>query len=345
MPLPIEQAIANLRAAALRALDAAISLESVEAVRVEFLGRKGKLADVSKDFGKLTPEERTAGGKALNAAKQDLESKIEARKAVLESAALDVRLGSEWLDLTAPAPGVRPGSLHPVTQVQREIEELFVSLGFAVLDGPEVETEYYNFDALNIPADHPARDMQDTFWLKDGRLLRTHTSPVQVRALEKLGPPLRMIAPGRVFRNEEVDPSHEHTFYQLEGMMVDRDVSVAHLIYFMKTLLSAVFRREVTVRLRPGFFPFVEPGFELDIQCLICGGAGCPVCKQSGWVELLPCGLVHPAVLRSSGVDPEQWSGFAFGLGLTRLAMMRYAIDDIRLLQGGDLRFLTQFRA
>ena len=345
MPLPIEQAIANLRAAALRALDAAISLESVEAVRVEFLGRKGKLADVSKDFGKLTPEERTAGGKALNAAKQDLESKIEARKAALESAALDVRLGSEWLDLTAPAPGVRPGSLHPVTQVQREIEELFVSLGFAVLDGPEVETEYYNFDALNIPADHPARDMQDTFWLKDGRLLRTHTSPVQVRALEKLGPPLRMIAPGRVFRNEEVDPSHEHTFYQLEGMMVDRDVSVAHLIYFMKTLLSAVFRREVTVRLRPGFFPFVEPGFELDIQCLICGGAGCPVCKQSGWVELLPCGLVHPAVLRSSGVDPEQWSGFAFGLGLTRLAMMRYAIDDIRLLQGGDLRFLTQFRA
>jgi phenylalanyl-tRNA synthetase alpha chain len=233
--------------------------------------------------------------------------------------------------------------LHPITQVQREIEELFVSLGFTVLDGPEVETEYYNFDALNIPADHPARDMQDTFWLNDGRLLRTHTSPVQVRALEKLGPPLKMIAPGRVFRNEEVDPSHEHTFYQLEGMMVDRNVSVAHLIYFMKTLLSAVFRREVTVRLRPGFFPFVEPGFELDIQCLICGGSGCPVCKQSGWVELLPCGLVHPAVLRYSKVDPERWSGFAFGLGLTRLAMMRYGIDDIRLFASGDLRFLKQF--
>jgi phenylalanyl-tRNA synthetase alpha chain len=185
--------------------------------------------------------------------------------------------------------------------------------------------------------------MQDTFWLEDGNLLRTHTSPVQVRGMERLGPPLRMIAPGRVFRNEEVDASHEHTFYQVEGMMVDRDVSVAHLIYFMKTLLSAIFKREVTVRLRPGYFPFVEPGFELDIKCLICGGPGCSVCKQSGWVELMPCGLVHPNVLRMSGIDPDAWSGFAFGLGLTRLAMMRYGIDDIRLLQSGDLRFLNQF--
>jgi phenylalanyl-tRNA synthetase alpha chain len=206
-----------------------------------------------------------------------------------------------------------------------------------------VEDEYHNFDALNIPADHPARDMQDTFWLDGGLLLRTHTSPVQVRGMERLGPPLRMIAPGRVFRNEEVDASHEHTFYQLEGMMVDREVSVANLIYFMKTLLSAIFKRDVTVRLRPGYFPFVEPGFELDIQCLICGGPGCPVCKQSGWVELLPCGLVHPNVLRMSGIDPDEWGGFAFGLGLTRLAMMRYGIDDVRLLQSGDLRFLNQF--
>jgi len=206
-----------------------------------------------------------------------------------------------------------------------------------------VETEYHNFDALNIPPDHPARDMQDTFWLEGGNLLRTHTSPVQVRGMERLGPPLRMIAPGRVFRNESVDASHEHTFYQLEGMMVERDVSVAHLLYFMKTLLTAIFGREVKVRLRPGYFPFVEPGFELDIQCLICGGSGCPVCKQSGWVELLPCGLVNPNVLRMSGIDPEHWGGFAFGLGLTRLAMMRYGIDDIRQLQGGDLRFLEQF--
>jgi phenylalanyl-tRNA synthetase alpha chain len=324
-------------------LEHAVTLEEVEVIRVEALGRKGKLAEISKEFGKLSPEDRAALGKRLNTVKQELESKIVSRKSALESSALTARLESEWIDLTSPAPGPRPGSLHPVTQVQRELEQLFISMGFAVLDGPEVETEYYNFDALNIPADHPARDMQDTFWLKDGRLLRTHTSPVQVRGLETLGPPLKMIAPGRVFRNEEVDPSHEHTFYQLEGMMVDHDVSVAHLIYFMKTLLSAIFKREVTVRLRPGFFPFVEPGFELDIQCLICNGAGCPVCKHSGWVELLPCGLTHPAVLRSGGADPEEWGGFAFGLGLTRLAMMRYGIDDIRLMNSGDLRFLRQF--
>jgi phenylalanyl-tRNA synthetase alpha chain len=328
---------------ALEHLNHASTIEAIEAVRVEALGRKGKLAEISKTFGKLSPEERSRIGKLLNSVKQDLETKIDSRKVALESEALDARLDREWFDLTTPAPGVRPGSLHPVTQVQQELEQLFISLGFTVLDGPEVETEYYNFDALNIPADHPARDMQDTFWLKDGRLLRTHTSPVQIRGLETLGPPLKMIAPGRVFRNEEVDASHEHTFYQLEGMMVDRDVSVANLIYFMKTLLSAIFHREVTVRLRPGFFPFVEPGFELDIQCLICGGAGCPVCKQSGWVELLPCGLVHPAVLRAGGADPETWSGFAFGLGLTRLAMMRYGIDDIRLFTSGDLRFLQQF--
>ncbi len=310
---------------------------------MEALGRKGELAQISKEFSKLPPEERARLGKLLNDVKQTLEENWSVRNGEMESSALNARLEAEWVDLTAPAPGVRPGSLHPVTQVQRELEELFVSLGFTVLDGPEVETEYYNFDALNIPADHPARDMQDTFWLKDGRLLRTHTSPVQVRGLEKLGPPLKMIAPGRVFRNEEVDPSHEHTFYQLEGMIVDRDVSIAHMLYFMTTLLSAIFRRDVTVRLRPGFFPFVEPGFELDIHCLICGGAGCPVCKQSGWVELMPCGLVHPAVLRFGGADPEEWNGFAFGLGLTRLAMMRYGIDDIRLFTSGDLRFLRQF--
>jgi len=339
----VQERFESLLQAALDELAAASTLEAVESVRVEYLGRKGKLAEISKEMGKVPPEQRAQVGKLLNSVKQDLESRLDSRIAALESQKLEQRLESEWIDLTTPAPGIRPGSLHPVTQVQQELEDLFRSMGFAVLDGPEVETEYYNFDALNIPADHPARDMQDTFWLKDGRLLRTHTSPVQVRGLETLKPPLKMIAPGRVFRNEEVDASHEHTFYQLEGMMVDRDVSVAHLIYFMKTFLSAIFKRDVTVRLRPGFFPFVEPGFELDIQCLICGGKGCPVCKQSGWVELCPCGLVHPAVLRYGGADPEEWSGFAFGLGLTRLAMMRYGIDDIRLFTGGDLRFLKQF--
>jgi phenylalanyl-tRNA synthetase alpha chain len=339
----LEDQIQQLQTAALARIEDAGSMDALEAVRVDVLGRKGSLGQFSKEFGKLAPADRAAAGKALNAAKEKIESAFDARKQAFDTEALNVRLESEWIDLTLPAAGPRPGSLHPVTQVQTELEDLFTSLGFAVLDGPEVETEYHNFDALNIPASHPARDMQDTFWLTDGNLLRTHTSPVQVRGMERLGPPLRMIAPGRVFRNEEVDASHEHTFYQVEGMMVDRNISVANMLYFMKTLLSATFRREVTIRLRPGYFPFVEPGFELDIQCLICGGSGCAVCKQSGWVELMPCGLVHPNVLRMSGIDPDEWGGFAFGLGLTRLAMMRYAIDDIRLMQSGDLRFLRQF--
>ena len=339
----VDTELVDIETSALERIRSAASLDELEAVRVAVLGRKGTLAQISKEMGRLAPEERARLGKLLNAVKQAVDSALSARRAEFEQAALAARLDAEWLDLTLPAPGVRPGSLHPVTQVQRELEDLFTSMGFAVLSGPEVEKEYYNFDALNIPADHPARDAQDTFWLEGGYLLRTHTSPVQVRGMERLGPPLRMIAPGRVFRNEEVDPSHEHTFYQLEGMMVDREVSIAHMLFFMKTLLREIFRREVTVRLRPGYFPFVEPGFELDIHCLICDGKGCPVCKQNGWVELLPCGLVHPNVLRSGGIDPEQWNGFAFGLGLTRLAMMRYGIDDIRLLQSGDLRFLNQF--
>ena len=333
----------EIRRSTLAAFSAAYSIDELEEARVETLGRKGSLAQISRDFGKLQPDERARFGKLLNSVKEDLESEYQTKKRRFEQADLAERLSKEWIDVTLPSNGVRPGSLHPITQLQEEIEDLFTSLGFAVLYGPEVETEEHNFDALNIPATHPARDMQDTFWLANGHLLRTHTSPVQVRGMREFGPPLRMIAPGRVFRNEEVDASHEHTFYQLEGMMVDRNVSVANLIYFMKTLLSEIFKRDVTVRLRPGYFPFVEPGFELDIRCLICDGAGCPVCKQSGWVELLPCGLVHPNVLRLSGIDPDQWSGFAFGLGLTRLAMMRYGIDDIRQLQGGDLRFLSQF--
>jgi phenylalanyl-tRNA synthetase alpha chain len=338
-----EASIEELQSRSLARIACAASAGDLESVRVEALGRKGALTQFSKEMGKLAPEERKRIGMLLNAAKQKIEEALEIRQREFADAALNARLDAEWVDLTLPAPQPRRGHLHPITRIQRELEELFSSLGFAVLDGPEAETEFHNFDALNIPPDHPARDMQDTFWLESGNLLRTHTSPVQVRGMERLGPPLRMIAPGRVFRNESVDASHEHTFYQLEGMMIDRDVSVAHLIYFMKTLLGAIFHREVTVRLRPGYFPFVEPGFELDIQCLICNGPGCPVCKQSGWVELLPCGLVHPNVLRMGGIDPEQWNGFAFGLGLTRLVMMRYGIDDIRQLQGGDLRFLEQF--
>jgi len=339
----LEDQLASLESSALARIGAAGTAEELEAARVDVLGRKGALAQISREMGKLAPEERARAGKRLNSLKQSLEQALEARQARFAEDVLRRRLDSEWLDLTLPAAGPRPGSLHPVTQVQREVEEVFVSLGFAVVSGPEAETEFNNFDALNTPPDHPARDAMDTFWLDGGHLLRTHTSPMQVRAMQRLGAPLRIIAPGRVFRNEEIDASHEHTFYQLEGMMVDREVSVANLIYFMKTLIGAIFHREATIRLRPGYFPFVEPGFELDIQCLICGGGGCPVCKYGGWVELMPCGLVHPNVLRMGGIDPEEWNGFAFGLGLTRLAMMRYAIDDIRLLQSGDLRFLGQF--
>ena len=328
---------------ALARIHAARTADDLEAVRVEVLGRKGILAQLSKDMGKLSPDERAARGKFINTSKAALEGAYEERRTDFAREALAAKLDAEWVDLTVPATGAPVGSLHPITRIQWEIEDLFRSMGFSVLDGPEVETEENNFDALNIPPDHPARDMQDTFWLDGGNLLRTHTSPVQVRGMKKLGPPLRMIAPGRVFRNESVDASHEHTFYQVEGMMIDRNVSVGNLIYFMKTLLTAIFQRDVVVRLRPGFFPFVEPGFELDIKCLICGGSGCPVCKQSGWVELLPCGLVNPKVLSMSGIDPSEWNGFAFGLGLTRLVMMRYAIDDIRWLQSGDLRFLRQF--
>lgn len=334
----------ELKESALERIARATSLDELEAIRVEAVGRKGVLANAGKEMAKVAKEERAAMGQLLNAVKTAIESALEERTGAFAAAALEQRLDAEWMDLTVPAPGVKPGALHPVTQVQRYLEEVFTSMGFAVLSGPEVETEWHNFDALNIPPAHPARDMQDTFWLEQGNLLRTHTSPVQVRGMKRLGAPLRMIAPGRVFRNEEVDPSHEHTFYQLEGMMVDREVSIAHMLYFMKTLLREIFQREVTVRLRPGYFPFVEPGFELDIQCSLCGGAGCAVCKQTGWVELLPCGLVHPNVLRAGGIDPSEWNGFAFGLGLTRLAMMRYGIDDIRLLQSGDLRFLNQFR-
>lgn len=339
----LETTLEELRARALERIRGARSSDELEAVRIEALGRKGTLAQISKELGKLAPEERARIGRLLNSVKQCLEETLEARRKEFEEEALRRRLDAEWLDLTLPAPEPKRGHLHPVTQVQAEIEDLFTSLGFAVLDGPEVETEYHNFDALNIPPDHPARDVQDTFWLTDGNLLRTHTSPVQIRGMERFKPPLRMIAPGRVFRNEEVDASHEHTFYQIEGMMVDREVSVAHLIYFMKLMVNAIFRREVTVRLRPGYFPFVEPGFELDMHCLLCDGSGCAACKQSGWVEMIGCGLVHPNVLRMSGIDPEEWMGFAFGLGLTRLVMMRYGIDDIRYLQSGDLRFLNQF--
>jgi phenylalanyl-tRNA synthetase alpha chain len=325
------------------------NLETLENIQIKYFGRKeGLLTVLLKSLKDLSPEDKKEVGQLANQIKIELEEAIAAQQVILKKQEVAEALESDSIDLTLPAIAPKNGSLNPTSIVQYELEDIFKSLGFMVLDGPELESDYYNFEALNIPEHHPARDMQDTFYIKgwaknEKRVLRTHTSPVQVRAMQKYGAPLRAIAPGRVFRYENIDASHENTFYQLEGIMIDENISITNLIAVMKTLLRGIFKREVKVRLRPGFFPFVEPGFELDINCLICGGTGCSVCKQSGWVELLPCGMIHPNVLRAGNIDPEKYSGFAFGLGLTRLVMMKYGIDDIRLLLSGDLRFLKQF--
>ena len=308
-------------------------------LKVKYLGRKGKLTQVLKEVKGLAVEEKPKIGKLANEVKTELSNIFLKTEQIIKNK----QSGDINFDPSMPGFRVEVGHLHPSTIVQYEIEDIFAQMGFGVYDGPQVESDYYNFTALNTPVDHPARDAQDTFWLEQGLLLRSQTSNLQVRMLEKYGAPFRGIFPGRVFRNEATDASHDHTFYQLEGLMVDKDINIGNLIAVMKLFLSTFFNTEVDVRLRPGFFPFVEPGFELDIKCLICDGEGCSVCKQSGWLELMPCGLVHPEVIRAGGLDPQVYSGFAFGLGFTRLVMMRYKIDDIRLLQSGDLRFLKQF--
>ncbi len=323
---------------------AAESPDALKDIERAYLGKKGEVAGLLASIPTLPPEERPLVGKNANLLKQAIQRALDARGAELEASSLDAERGAGDFDPTLPPAALDTGSLHPITQVTRELEDLFLSMGYTVLDGPEVERDFYNFEALNIPRDHPARDSQDTFYCDDAgdMSLRPHTSPVQVRAMERLEPPFRVIAPGRVFRHETTDASHEHTFHQMEGMVVGKDISVGHLIGAMKTLLRGIFHREVEVRLRPGHFPFVEPGFELDARCPFCS-EGCSVCGRTTWIELLPCGLVHPNVLRMSGIDPEDWSGFAFGLGLSRLVMLRYNIDDVRHLLGGDLRFLEQF--
>lgn len=321
----------------------------------EYLGKKGSVSEVLKSLKNATPDERKEIGPKANAIKTDMQLLINAKLEDIELKQINAKLDANKIDITfrdslREIPAKHSG-FHPVTMVQREIEDIFLGMGFEVLDGPHIEDEYHNFEALNIPGDHPARDMQDTFWFHDlhsdapnKKLLRTHTSPIQVRGMKDRKPPFKFIAPGKVFRCEKTDASHEAVFHQLEGMVVGENISVANVIYFMKTLLSEIFRKDVEVRLRPGFFPFVEPGFELDIKCLICSGKGCSVCKDVGWVELLPCGMVHPNVLKAGGINTDKYNGFAFGLGLDRLVMMKYGIDDIRHLQSGDLRFISQFK-
>lgn len=318
-------------------LTGAFSAKALSELRVAYLGKNGALNALRKgvDFGKLSADEKKSFGESFNQAKAAIEEALAAAQAKLESGGPAVEPVA--FDPTLPGAGHRNGAIHPIISTQLEVEHIFQSMGFQVFTGDEAVSEYENFDALNIPPDHPARDMQDTFWLENGMVLRTHTSSMQNRAMRELGVPLRAIFPGRCFRNETTDQTHENTFYQLEGMMIDRGITVAHLIAVMKELLDKVFQRDNKVRLRPGFFPFVEPGFELDMWS--------DLGKGGRWIELMPCGMIHPVVLRNGGVDPEEYSGFAFGLGLTRLAMIKHGIPDIRLFNGGDLRFYEQFRA
>ncbi len=297
----------------------------------ELFGKSGDLTALVKGVAQLPKEERRDAGRAANQLKAEIQAAYDARRQELADAALAAELAAPDFDPTEPGPKHSRGTLHPITVVRDELVDLFTSMGFTWQDGPEVESDFFNFEALNIPADHPARDSQDTFWLDDGNLLRTHTSPVQIRTMQRMKPPLKVIVPGRCFRQETVDATHEHTFYQMEGLVVDKGVSTANLLHTMKTCLREILRRDLVVRCRPGFFPFVEPGFELDVK------------TERGWMEILPCGMVHPRVLQAGGIDPEEYTGFAFGMGLTRVVMLRYGIDDIRTLSGGDLRFLRQF--
>ena len=314
------------------------------ALERELLGKGGRVAELLAAIPGLPPEERRTLGQGANRLKQTVAAALEERRAELERETLARELAAEGFDPTLPGAPVRRGSLHPLTRVRREVEDIFGSMGYRVLDGPEVELDYYNFQALNIPPDHPSRELQDTFYCagEAGLVMRTQTSPVQVRAMEAMAPPIRVIAPGRVFRNEEQDATHEHTFHQVEGLVVDRGITVGHLTGTLRGFLRELFQDDVRTRLRPGYFPFVEPGFELDVGCVLCTG-GCRVCKGTTWIEFCGCGMVHPNVLRAGGVDPEAHSAFAFGFGLDRLVMLRYGIDDIRHFLAADLRFLEQF--
>ncbi|MFO7734678.1 MAG: phenylalanine--tRNA ligase subunit alpha [bacterium] len=338
----MKEKLRQIEKAFLNALSQVEDKDALKEIRVQFLGRKGEMKKVMKHMKDLAVEEKKEFGAFSNKVKSQIENKINEKLNELKTYEMNKKLEKEWVDITWPV-SAAPGSVHPVTRVTRMVTEIFSSMGFEVLDGPEMESEENNFTKLNIPETHPARDTQDTFWLDNGKLLRTHTSPVQIRGMEKRKPPFKFIAPGKTYRNEAVDACHEHTFHQVEGMMVDKNVSISHMVYVLKKFVSRIFGSEVPVRLRPGYFPFVEPGFELDFKCRICGGKGCSVCKKTGWVEYLGCGMIHPEVLRNGNIDPDEYRGFAFGGGLERLLMMQYKIDDIRLFHSGDIRFLSQF--
>ena len=325
------------------ALLAADNLDALENIRIKYMGKKGELTAVLKGMGKLSKEERPVIGALANEIRQKLEREIEERKTAVMAAEEEKRLAAEVIDVTMLGKKSREGKLHPLTQVMNEIKDIFIGMGFSIAEGPEVEYDYYNFEALNIPKDHPARDTQDTFYIEDNIVLRTQTSPIQVRVMENTKPPIRIIAPGKVYRSDAVDATHSPVFHQIEGLVVDKGVTMADLKGTLEMFVKSLYGEDTKVRFRPHHFPFTEPSAEMDISCFNCGGKGCSMCKGEGWIEILGCGMVHPKVLENCNIDPEVYSGFAFGVGLERIAMGKYDINDLRLFFENDLRFLDQF--
>jgi phenylalanyl-tRNA synthetase alpha chain len=334
--------VAEILGRARAAIDAAAEARSLDQARVEFLGKKGALTGLLKSLGDLDPAERPKAGAVINDAKQQVQSWIEAREQQLSAEQLSASLGEETVDVTLPGRRQDQGGLHPVTQALQRIEDIFVGAGYEVVEGPEIEDDYHNFEALNLPPHHPARAMHDTFYLEDGTVLRTHTSPVQVRAMESGQPPIRVICPGRVYRRDS-DITHTPMFHQVEGLVVDEGISFADLKGTVIDFVRRFFEKDLAVRFRPSYFPFTEPSAEVDVECVHCRGAGCRTCSQTGWLEVMGCGMVHPNVLSMSGIDPERYSGFAFGFGADRLSMLLYQVDDLRLFFENDARFLAQF--
>ncbi len=339
----MKEKLQKIKEEATRQILASEELSKLNEVRVAFLGKKGELTAVLKSMKDVLPEERPVVGQLVNETRAAIEDMLEETKKKLEAAELNFRLKQEVIDVTLPAKKNRIGHRHPNTIALEEVERIFVGMGYEVVEGPEVEYDYYNFEALNIPADHPAKDEQDTFYINSKILLRTQTSPVQVRTMESRPLPIRMIAPGRVFRSDEVDATHSPSFHQIEGMVIDKNITFSDLKGTLAEFAKELFGKETKVKFRPHHFPFTEPSAEVDVTCFKCGGSGCRFCKGSGWIEILGCGMIHPKVLKMSGIDPEEYSGFAFGVGLERIALLKYEIDDMRLLYENDDRFLAQF--
>jgi len=336
------QELGSLVASARAEIAAVAGIEGLELIRVRLLGKKGEITAALKSLGAMDADVRKVAGAKINDAKNALTAALDERRAALETEQLAVQLAGDSIDVTLPGRGQAIGGLHPVTRVRRRIEQIFRNAGFTVADGPEIEDEWHNFEALNIPANHPARAMHDTFYFPDGRLLRTHTSPVQVRIMEGQQPPFRVIVPGRVYRIDS-DMTHTPMFHQVEGLVVDEGITFANLKAVLHGFMQSLFEKQVKMRLRPSYFPFTEPSAEVDISCVACGGSGCRVCKHTGWVEVAGCGVVHPNVLRAVNIDPERYTGYAFGMGIDRLTMLRYNVNDLRLFFENDLRFLRQF--